>query len=184
MTIIYANWGDDDTKTLPLMWKGIIPQPKVIELTFESSDWEDEVDNAIANEDDTLILCGHGTTNGLLFPCYDFGIYAVHENNVHLIHAKNVICYFCHASTFCMNNNVKGFSTSMFVTNINEAKTYNIKGLTQEDINLNTNEFIIEVNHLLIDKAPLNQWVMMLGAKMDIESELDKFNRQGLCYFE
>lgn len=44
--------------------------------------------------------------------------------------------------------------------------------------------FYANLNQLLIDKIPLDQWVMILGAKMDIENEIDVFNRQGLFYQE
>ena len=44
--------------------------------------------------------------------------------------------------------------------------------------------FYANLNQLLIDKIPLDQWVMFLGAKIDIENEIDIFNRQGLFYQE
>ena len=44
--------------------------------------------------------------------------------------------------------------------------------------------FYANINQLLIDKIPLNQWVMILGTKMNIENEIDVFNRQGLFYQE
>lgn len=183
MTIIYSNWNDDDTVILPLIWQNI-PDVNVIEITTESENWEDTVDNAIANENDTLILAGHGTTYGLLFPDYNYGTYIVHENNVHLIHARNVICIFCNASTFLINNNIHGFATSMFITNENEAIDNGIFNYSQDEINLNSRQFQNEINWLLRNEIPLNEWLMRLGAHMDIENSIDVFNRQGLYYNE
>ena len=183
MTVIYVNWHDDDTTILPLMWHNI-PNVNVIEITAESKNWEDEVDNALANEDDTLILAGHGSIYGLLFPDYNYGTYVVHENNVHLIHARNVIFSFCFASTFLINNHIHGFATSMFITNEHEAVDNGILNYSQDEINLTSRVFQEEINYLLRNNIPLNQWVMFLGARMDIENPIDVFNRQGLYYNE
>ena len=71
--------------------------------------------------------------------------------------------------------------------NIDEAETSvnnAIYAYTQNDIDLNGMRFYANLNQLLIDKIPLDQWVMILGAKMDIENEIDVFNRQGLFYQE
>ena len=65
-------------------------------------------------------------------------------------------------------------------TSVNNA----IYAYTQNDIDLNGIRFYANINQLLIDKIPLDQWVMILGAKMDIENEIDVFNRQGLFYQE
>ena len=65
-------------------------------------------------------------------------------------------------------------------TSVNNA----IYAYTQNDIDLNGIRFYANINQLLIDKIPLNQWVIILGAKMDIENEIDVFNRQGLFYQE
>lgn len=61
MTIIYSNAQDDDCLLLQRVWKDI-PNVTLIEITPQSENWEDVVDNAISNEDDTLLFLGHGTT--------------------------------------------------------------------------------------------------------------------------
>ena len=43
---------------------------------------------------------------------------------------------------------------------------------------------LTSVGHIVKDKVPLNDWIMQLGAKMDIENVIDTFNRQGLYYNE
>lgn len=71
--------------------------------------------------------------------------------------------------------------------NIDEAETSVNNAIyvyTQNDIDLNGIRFYANINQLLIDKIPLDQWVMILGAKMNIENEIDVFNRQGLFYQE
>ena len=182
MTVIFSNVQDDDCITLQNLWRDI-PNVKVIELTPNSTDWEQSVDDAIAAENDTLILAGHGTTQGLLAPCLYNGEYVIHQNNVGLIHAKNVFCMWCYASTFCRDNKLHSFSTSMFISNTGEAWACNGRCLqSQEDINNLSRKFCLEVRQLILENTPLDQWQMILGAKMDAENEIDTYNRQGLYY--
>ena len=183
MTVIFANNHDIDCETLPKIWEGQ-PNVNLIEIDKRSIDWEDKVDKAIASEDDTLIFAGHGTWNGLLFPDIEKGIYILHENNVNLIKAKNVICIWCYASSFCEEHHLKAFATSMFISNVGEAYDNCIYGYTDDDITKNNKIFDCEVGDLLDKKVPLNEWVMRLGAHMDADNAIDMFNRQGLMYIE
>lgn len=76
MTVIFSNMLDDDCRILQEMWRSL-ENVNVIEIRPDSVDWEDTVDAAIAAETDTLILAGHGTTRGLLFPDFARGEYIV-----------------------------------------------------------------------------------------------------------
>ena len=172
---------DDDCLILQRIWQDL-PDVRVIEITPDTEDFEDDVDSALADEDDTLILCGHGTSYGLLYPNFYRGEYLVHENNVNLIHARRVICVFCNASGFCERTGLHAFATSMFISNVNEAYDNCCYQMNQQQINANSERFDSEINALLRDNVPLDEWVMRLGAHMDIENEVDVFNRQGLFY--
>ena len=180
MTVIFANWGDIDSQVSQRAWSNL--SCKIVEITPNCVNWESVVDDAIANEDDTLIFCGHGSTHGLFFPSYRYDTYILHENNVNLIHAKNVICIWCYASTFCEVHNLHSFSTSMFISNVNEAMENGYLSVTQDDINKVGEIFYDNVNNLLSADIPLSEWVMILGAKMNVEDPIDTFNRQGLLY--
>ena len=181
MTIIYSNRQDDDCLVLQRVWRNF-PNANVIEITPQSIDWEDIVDNAIFNEEDTLILVGHGSPHGLYYPYYEGGEYIIHENNVNLIHARNVICCWCYASSFCNTHRLHSFSTSMFISNVNEAYDNGYCDYSQEQINSIGERFYDEINNFLHNNVPLSEWVMRLGAHMDIENGIDVFNRQGLTY--
>ena len=149
MTIIYSNFLDDDCRILQRIWNGF-DNVNVIEITPSSENYEDDIDEAISNEEDTLIICGHGTGNGLLFPNIYRGEYLIHENNIPLIKAKKVICCWCYAATFVMNNNMENtFATSMFISNEMEAADNGILCCTQEEINKNSERFFNEVNYLI-----------------------------------
>ncbi|MBR0489217.1 MAG: hypothetical protein IJJ68_03320 [Prevotella sp.] len=181
MTIIYSNRQDDDCMVLQRIWRNI-PNANIIEITPQSVDWEDDVDNAISNEEDTLILVGHGSPHGLYYPYYESGEYIIHENNVNLIHARNVVCCWCYASSFCNTHRLHSFSTSMFISNVNEAYDNGYYDYSQEQVNSVGIRFYNEINNFLINNVPLDEWVMRLGAHMDIEKGIDVFNRQGLMY--
>ena len=183
MTVIFANNHDIDCETLPKIWEGQ-PNLTLIEIDKHSVDWEEKVEQAIESEDDTLIFAGHGTEDGLLFPDFEKGMYILHENNVHLIHAKNVICVWCYAANFCEANNLHAFATSMFISNCAEAWDNCIYGYSDDDIQKNSKKFDCELGDLLDKKVPLNEWSERLVSNMDANNTVDMFNREGLMYYE
>lgn len=65
ITVIYSDLGDVDCASIPLLWKDV-PQVNVMRLASDSDYSKEDIHEAIKNEDDTLIMCGHGTPRGLL----------------------------------------------------------------------------------------------------------------------
>ena len=182
MTIIYSNYLDDDCRILQEMWEGF-DNVHIIEITPSSENYEDFIDEAISKETDTLICCGHGTSNGLLFPNIEKEEYLIHENNIHLIKARRVLFVWCYAASFALKfPEFSCFATSMFISNENEAVYNSIFDYDQKQINSNSIRFMQEINWLLKENIPLDEWVMRLGAHMDIENTVDVFNRQCLLY--
>lgn len=183
MTVIYSNFRDIDTKYAHLIWENI-PDVTIIEITPEMIDsYEEIVNKAISEEDDTLVLFGHGTAHGLLFPDLNRGIYLVHDENSKLIHAKNVIGLWCYASSFGIRHiELKGFYTSMYISNKQEAAENSIFNISQEIITRSQMMFLSRINELLVNKILPSQWIMNLGAKMDMENSIEVFNYQGFYY--
>lgn len=180
MTIIFANHLDEDCKAVSALWRDWTDY-KLIEILPTTKDADYIVDKAIENEEDTLILIGHGSIYGLFHP--DFrGEYLIHENNVNLIKAKRVYCCWCYASTFCQNQHLKSFSTSMYISNVNEAYNNSMYGYTQEQINALTARFTDDMRYLITNNVPMDEWQMYIGARMDVEDAVDTFNRQGVQY--
>ena len=182
MTVIFANNYDIDCETLPKIWEGQ-PNVNLIEINKHSIDWEDKVNDAIESEEDTIIFCGHGTEYGLLFPDIEKGMYILHENNVHLIKAKNVICVWCYAANFCEHHHLKAFATSMFISNSLECYDNCIYGYSDEEIRENSKRFDCELGNLLEEKVPLNEWCEKLIINVDSNNAVDMFNRSGLIYY-
>lgn len=183
MTIILSNAMDEDCQVLKETWQNV--SGRFIEITPESDDcWQDEVEHAIQEETETLVLLGHGTSFGLLFPIIDRGEYIIHENNVLDIKAKNIICVWCNASSFVSKfddlHNV--LASSMFISNVNEAYNYSFTEYDQNTINNISRYCGQELVQLLMNEVPLKEWVMRIGSHADILNEIDMFNRQGFYY--
>lgn len=182
MTIIFSNHLDPDSDAIRTLWAEWNFPFKLIEIRPKDELWELRVTNALIEEDDCLILIGHGTTYGLLHPDFNSGEYIIHEENVNLIHAKRVYCCWCYASTFCQNHHLNAFATSMFISNVQEAYDNCIYGYTQEQIDANSKRFEADMSYLILNNIPMDQWTTFIGARTDIENPIDVFNRQGLWY--
>ena len=128
MTIIWADWGDSDTRKLQRLWEGV-PNVNLVHITKRwNSVMERAVDLAIANEKDTLLFCGHGSSYGLFVP-NSLTEYAIHQMNANLIQAQRV--------------GLHGLFSSMFISNVNEAVDYSI--ITTRDTIHSTNDVIFGI---------------------------------------
>jgi hypothetical protein len=140
-TIIWCDWGDNDTKLLSILWEGI-PDAKVLHITKWNHWVERSVEWAIAEEKDTLLFCGHGSVYGLLAP-KSWSEYVIHEMNVGSIQAKNVIGIMCWGAEVAERVGLHGLFSSMFVSNMDECVNLCIES-TQSEID-STNKKIFEV---------------------------------------
>lgn len=190
MTIIYSNSGDRDTSLLQTIWQGL-KIDRLIGISCNDENYEEAVDEALFDEYDTLILCGHGTTQGLLHPNFSSGEYIVHENNVHLIHARNVICLWCYASEFGVTNNLHGFFTGMFISNESEAEQNGITFAQSDyddiDIDICSYEryFNSMLNTFLRNNVPLYSWINILSHDgINHSNIIGNFNFSRLRYYE
>ncbi len=184
MTIIYSNFGDRDTGLLQAMWQGLHAD-RLIVICHDDENYEDAVEEALIAEDDTLIICGHGTSYGLLHPNLESGQYIIHENNVHLIHAQNVIGVWCWASAFAQTHHLHGFFTGMFISNLEEAHQY-LNTQCINDIMLDHEiceyeiYFMNHINDLLQHNIPLQDWE---GTFSSI-NRVGQFNTNSLYYYD
>ena len=175
MTIIFANAQDEDCSRLPLIWRNIAFD-RLIEIRPNSVNWEDEVNNALMNENDTLILVGHGTDNGLLFPNFYSGEYIIHENNIDLVHAKNVICVWCYAHEFCTKHNLNWFATSMVISNYVESLINHIVATDKEIKSANISLWN-DLNYLISNNIDIMLFGNYLISHVDRSNSVDIFNR-------
>ena len=180
MTVIWSNVGDNDTALLENIWKGI-DGVNVVELNKETENTDETVMEAILSEDDTLVLAGHGSPNGLFNPW--FNGYAFSYPEVGFVKAKNVFCIWCNASTFCVENDFECLATSMFISNVGEAYMNSIQ-TDKETINRCNLKFYAECNHCLKEGMSMKDMYLYLGSRIDVDNDVDNFNRSGLTLVE
>ena len=198
MTVIYSNFHDSDTYLLRGIWEGL--DSRVIELRlderyseergrlddptipYDSSREEiEEINRAIESEEDTLIVCGHGTEDGCLSPHFD---YTLSSSNKDMIRAKRFIGIWCNALTFAKKNNVSGFFSSMFITNTVEADYMGMGNVGKERIKESEMKFVNTLNSLLRNNIPMDKWKEAFTCIVDATNEVEVFNFTSLGYIE
>jgi len=92
---------------------------------------------------DRIVFLGHGTELGLLDMRYDFR-YLITANDLQLFRDKECICFWCNANVFAEKYNLNAFATGMFVSELKEARWYNLP----EDQNLIDNSNTLMCNIL------------------------------------
>lgn len=141
VTVIWCDWGDNDTALLQRLWQGI-SNIDVIHITQWNDVMETCVNLALEKEDDTLLFCGHGTSYGLLAP-NSYEEYVIHEMNAGKIHAKNVIGIMCWGAEFAERVGLHGLFSSMFISNMDECVNLCVES-NQSEID-ETNKKILDV---------------------------------------
>ncbi len=183
MTVIYSNAGDVDCELLRNLWKGI-EDVNVVEINWDGFDCcnIETVNAAISQEDDFLLFCGHGQPEGLFGPFH--GGLAFGKHNLHLVHARQVLCVWCYAADFCRDNHLAALASSMFISNTDEAYYNCINGESQEQINETNIRIYTEMNALIREGLHISEWCDPLLATLDRSNKIDEFNRGGMIYLE
>ena len=198
MTVIYSNFHDRDTYLLRGIWEGL--DSRVIEIRlddgyseerghlddptipYDSSREEiEEINRAIESEEETLIVCGHGTEDGCLSPHFD---YILSSSNKDMIRAKRFIGIWCNALTFAKKNNVSGFFSSMFITNTLEADYMGMGNVGKERIKESEMKFVNTLNSLLRNNIPMEKWKEAFNCIVDATNEVEVFNFTSLGYMK
>jgi len=141
----------------------------------------------LMKEADRIIMLGHGTEHGMGFVKYSNG-YPMHitpiidSTLVYLLREKEENVYiWCNADKFVKKYKLSGFSTGMFISEMDEADMFNVKA-TQDEIDESNNRFARVVrNYLHKSTAELKTIV-----KEDyvLDSEVAKYNHQRIYHFK
>lgn len=182
-TVIFSNMGDTDTAVLKYIWMGL-PNVKVVEITQTTTNVMNKVTEAIENEHDTLIMCGHGTPNGLLCPNFKEGTYLINGSNKDKIRCNRVIGIWCHAKDFAERQGMRGFWSSMFISNRGEAMGNGINTVSSKSITDQEILFCVRLNDLIRNYVPMKTWVETLREQADYTNPVVKFNYDGLRYYK
>ena len=194
MTVIYSNFGDQDTELLKGIWEGLeadIIEIKDDDVTVNLQNKDDEeffptalvseaVETALEREEDTLIVCGHGTWDGCYAPSYG---YTLSYENRDRIKAKRVIGIWCNAASFAEEYKVPGFFSSMFISNQAEARYMGIFGEDDDSIQESERKFTLILNALIKENVPMEEWCSVFKASIDNNNEVEDYNFSMLKYF-
>lgn len=173
--------GDTDTLVLKNIWDSI-PNVKVVEINAHNGPFKKKVDTAILAEKDTLILCGHGFPSGLMSPQSHGDPLIVSERNARFIRAQRVIGVWCHASSFARSVGLKGFFSSMFISNSTEAAMNNCYKSDGETITREEILFAQRLGKLIASDIPMQDWKQKLVEQADMSIDVTRFNYRGLMY--
>ena len=180
-TVIFSNAGDTDTAVLRFIWKGI-PNVKLVEITKDTVNAKEKVEQAIEAEHDTLICCGHGSQMGLFDPSGTGYTFLVNRQNYKKIKVNRFIGIWCYASEYGESVHLKGFYSSMFISNkkeagMNSCYQASAKAITDQEV-----LFCLRLNELISNYIPMKKWVGMLNEAGDKTIDVVKFNYDGLKY--
>ena len=182
-TIIFSNMGDTDTAVLRNLWNGM-PDVKVVEIGKFTRNARRMVDEAIAQETEMLVMCGHGTPEGLINPNFtDYDRYLVDSRNKNLIRAKSIVGIWCHARDFAERYGVRGFWSSMFISNLMEAHYNHIYNTDARTITHDETMFCLFTNYLIRNNVPQENWIDVLCKCVDFNDPVIRFNYSGLVYY-
>ena len=179
VTIIWCDWGDQDTALCQKMWQDLPSSVSVnlVHITEWNHTVERVMEMAIQAEGDTLLFCGHGTPHGLLVP-KNFGEYVLHQYNVKDIKAKTVLGVTCYAKEFAENVGLHGLFSSMFISNIDEATTIGIDNTSSSEIEQSNTSFYFTINKILSGLLSLDEALKEIQ-KLGWKDAVSSFNAAG-----
>ena len=167
----------EDTAVLKRVYEGL----ENVTLLYNAS--YDEICEELERNDDPVVMClGHGSSDGLFGK--DFWGYAIDDTMANLLKNRTMIGIWCYAGEYGKANDLRGFFTSMFISNLGEAMAmgYDFDDITEEDIFHETDLFCDKVNAFLREGVPMDQWVGLLQSDCHEEKGFVKFNYDGLTY--
>ena len=150
MIVIHID-SQKDTAFLKDCYKGI----DNIILLYNPT--KDEVNKTLQdNPDEDVMMLGHGSPSGL-FSC-DWRGNVIDAANAHLLKGSNCIGIWCWAKKFAKAYGLKGYFTSMFISNGGEAKSFGFPNATEKEVFDEVEFFAKAVNTLIKGNVPYEEW--------------------------
>lgn len=98
---------------------------------------------------DTIIMLGHGTSNGLFnVSGIGKGIMVVGESMVEELRGKQLIAIWCNANLFIERHNLNALYSGMFISEVSEALYCNVQG-NQTMVDESNNTFAVLLGNML-----------------------------------
>lgn len=176
MIVIHID-SQQDTSFLKKTYEGID------NLILLYNPTKEEVNKTLQdNPDEDVMMLGHGSPSGLFSA--DWRGNVIDATNAHLLKGRNCVGIWCWAKKFAKNYGLKGYFTSMFISNEGEARGYGYYGYTEEEIFNEVELFSIRINNLIKSGRPQDEWVGALQADADMSKGFVKYNYENMEYFD
>lgn len=175
MIVIHID-SQKDTAFLKICYEGL----DNVKLLYNPS--RADIDKTLRdNPNEDVMMLGHGSPTGLFGT--DWRGWAIDASNAKLLKDRNCIGIWCYAKDFGRNFGLKGYFTSMFVSNASEARCHHFKG-TDEEIFAEVEVFAKAVNELIKNGTPYEDWVDSLQSGADMSKDFVKYNYENMEYFD
>ena len=128
-----------------------------------------------------FMCVGHGNAHGLFNS--DCSGYIIDGANADLLrNRERVVCIWCWAVDFGKRNKLKGFFTSMFVSNPVEASWYGLDKMPLEVYDRQNLWLCDEVRTKLNENVSMDTWVSDMQEKCDKSLDFVRFNYDRIEY--
>lgn len=176
MIVIHID-SQSDTAFLKKTYEGL----ENITLLYNPT--KEQVNDALkASPTEDVMMLGHGSPSGLFSA--DWRGNVIDATNANLLKGRNCVGIWCWAKKFAKNYGLKGYFTSMFISNAGEAKGYGYYGYTEDEIFNEVELFSIRINNLIKSGRPQDEWVGALQADADMSKGFVKYNYENMEYFD
>lgn len=135
--------------------------------------------NDLIKANDRIIILGHGTDYGLLSS--NFEKYVIDCRNIQFLKDKEVIGIWCNANIFAEKYDLKGLFSGMVISELSEAKDYNIH--TNEYELLFENDNFAKNLSYCIQNYILKDIPKIFKTFNNTKTELCNFNYNSIFYF-
>lgn len=143
----------------------------------------EEVVEELERNDDNLVMClGHGTSRGLFSA--DFRGYVIDGYMADLLENRTMIGIWCYASDFASTYGMHGYFTSMFISNVGEARMNGFYEATEEEINDEIDEFCDSIRGFIEEHTEMDCWVDILQENCHRDRGFVRFNYEAMSYYE
>lgn len=174
-TLVIHVVSTDDTRFLNRVYDGLgydcmlNPTRNVVDCMLKYGGYE------------RVILLGHGDRCGLYDSAMSY--YLIDGSNAYLLDDKEIVGVWCYAAEFADLNNLKGFFTSMFISNFSEAEMMGFHDTLPSSVASENEAFADGLKWLLANGIPLREFPVKLQEACHAEVPFVRFNYEGMCYY-
>ncbi len=144
--------------------------------------------SALIENHDRVLMMGHGSPNGLFSMglTTDHSTFVIDNRLVEILAKKsNNVFIWCHADVFVRSNNLKGFSTGMFISEPLEALLYKVQVDSKKQIEVSNTSFAAIVSKsILVPQEEMHLKVQQQYRAQNIENPVAVFNASRLFLFQ